>query len=61
MSEEIPAYGKTCPESGDRHQIVVECFAGNRARTCDLPHPLSHTHYACTKCMHEWVEDRSTH
>ena len=61
MSEEAPAYGQRaiCPECSDRYQVIVECFSGNRSRTCNLPHALRHTHYACTKCMHEWVEDRS--
>lgn len=61
MSERSPAYGEAsiCPKCGDRYQVIVECLVSSRSQTCNVSHLLRHAHYACTKCGHEWAENRS--
>jgi hypothetical protein len=61
MLETTLAYGLTaiCPECGDRYQVIVRCYPGWRSQHCDAAHRLCHMHYRCTKCLHEWVENRS--
>lgn len=58
MPEAVPPDGQNvCPKCGDRYYVSVRCLAGNRSYGCNFPHRLMHTHYGCTQCQHEWVEE----